>query len=171
MSAFIIIYNLLTYTAGAFSVLMNFSPVLTMHRINAAGTVGDSTITFYGAQMYNGVTWGSYGIFIWSVPLLISNTLGIAVSTFAMLTFLTVARREEKEHGKLRSTTYLGSVCVALFFTCISWFHVAAIILLIMSNKASLAKSITGYESSVAGIIMLSSPLMMFKRIIETKNA
>lgn len=56
MSAFTIVYNILTYTAGAFSVLMNLSPVFTMRRINAAGTVGDSTITFYAAQMYNGVT-------------------------------------------------------------------------------------------------------------------
>lgn len=166
MSAFTIVYNILTYTAGAFSVLMNLSPVFTMRRINAAGTVGDSTITFYAAQMYNGVTWASYGVFIWSVPLLISNTLGNAVSTFAMLTFLTVARREEKEHGKLRSTTYMRSVCVALLFMFISWFYVALIIVLIMSNRVSLAKNITGYEGSIAGIIMLSSPLMMFKRII-----
>uniref|UniRef100_A0A0A9ZH84 Sugar transporter SWEET n=1 Tax=Lygus hesperus TaxID=30085 RepID=A0A0A9ZH84_LYGHE len=150
---------------------MNFSPVFTIRVIDLAGTVGDSTITFYGAQMYSGVTWACYGAYSWSFPLLISNTLGNTVSTYCMLTYLTVVRREEKVKGKHSTNTYTRSLITALFFVMLSLTHLVVTIFLIMNNKTNFAKMMTGYESSIASIVMLSSPLMMFKRIIETKNA
>ncbi|KAL7699371.1 Sugar efflux transporter for intercellular exchange [Lotmaria passim] len=171
MTAFDIIYKLLTYSAGAFSVLMNASPVLTMRRVVQAGTVGASTITFYGAQMYSAVTWASYGTYSISYPLLVSNILGNAVSTYCSLTFLTVARREEKAGRKLESTTYSKSVLTYAFFFLLCVAHLLFSIVLILSGKPDLAKTVTGYEASIAALVMLSAPLAMFKHIVATKNA
>jgi solute carrier family 50 (sugar transporter) len=171
MTAFDVIYRLLTYSAGAFSVLMNASPVLTIRRLEQAGTIGASTITFYGAQMYSAVTWASYGTYSTSYPLLVSNILGNAVSTYCSLTFLTVARREEKAGRKLESTTYSKSLLTSLFFFLLCVAHLIVSIVLILSGKPGLAKTITGYEASVAALVMLSAPLAMFKHIVATKNA
>ncbi|GET89955.1 hypothetical protein, unknown function [Leishmania tarentolae] len=171
MTAFTIIYNLLAYTASLFSVIMNASPVITIRRLEQAGTVGASTVTFYGAQMYNAITWTSYGIFAVSYPLLISNILGNAVSTYCSLVFLTVARREEKSGRTLQSTTYSKSVVTYTFFFVLSVAHVLLSVILTMSGQPETAKTITGYEGSVACIVMLSAPLLAFKHIVATKNA
>ncbi|CBZ28396.1 hypothetical protein, unknown function [Leishmania mexicana MHOM/GT/2001/U1103] len=171
MTAFTIVYNLLTYTAGGFSVIMNASPVITIRRLEQSGTVGASTVTFYGAQMYNAVTWTSYGIFSVSYPLLIANILGNAVSTYCSLVFLTVARREEKSGCTLQSTTYSKSVLTYAFFFVLSAAHLLLSIVLTMSGRPETAKTITGYEGSVACIVMLSAPLLAFKHIVATKNA
>lgn len=171
MSAFDIIYKVLTYTAALFSILMNASPVVTIRRLEQSGTIGATTITFYGAQMYSAVCWTSYGIYVSSIPILASSTLGNAVSTYCSLVFLTVARREERSGRPLQSTTYSKSVMTSLFFAVISASHLIVSIFLIMSGKSSSAKFMTGLEGSVASVVMLSSPLMMFKRIMEVKNA
>lgn len=171
MGTFTIIYNLLTYTAGAFSVMMNAAPVLTIHRLEQSGTVGASTITFYGAQMFNAITWASYGAFTLSVPLLVANILGNAVSTYCSLVFLTVARREERAGHKLQSTTYSKSLITYAFFFTISVVHLLLSIIFIMSGKPEAAKTLTGYEGSVACCVMLSAPLAAFKHIVATKNA
>ncbi|KAG5474937.1 hypothetical protein CUR178_04387 [Leishmania enriettii] len=171
MTAFTIIYNFLAYTAGGLSVMMNASPLLTIRRLEQSGTVGASTVTFYGAQMYNAVTWSSYAVFTLSYPLLISNVLGNAVSTYCSLVFLTVARREEKSGRTLQSTTYSRSVMTYTFFFVLSVAHLLLSIVFVMSGRVELAKKITGYEGSLACIVMLSAPLLAFKHIVATKNA
>ncbi|KPA85536.1 hypothetical protein ABB37_01807 [Leptomonas pyrrhocoris] len=171
MAAFDIIYALLTYSAGAFSVLMNASPVLTIRRVQQAGTVGASTITFYGAQMYNAVTWASYGTYTTSYPLLVSNILGNAVATYCSLTWLTVGRRETKAGRTLESTTYSRSVVTYVFFFLLSVAHLLFSIVFILAGRPDVAKTMTGYEGSVASLVMLSAPLAMFKHIVQTKNA
>lgn len=171
MPASDIIYNILTYSAGVCSVLMNASPVLTIRRVEQAGTIGASTITFYGAQMYSAVTWASYGTFTTSYPLLIANILGNAVSTYCSLTFLTVARREEKAGRKLESTTYSRSVLTYVFFFVLCVVHLLLSVGFILSGRPELAKTMTGYEGSIAALVMLSAPLAMFKHIVRTKNA
>lgn len=171
MTAFNVIYGILTYTASAFSVLMNASPVVTIRRVEEAGTIGISTITFYGAQMYNGITWASYGVFITSIPMLISCCIGNAVSTYCTLVFLTVARREERSGKKLQSTTYTKSLLTSLLFLVVSWGHLVLCVFFIAMGRVEVAKTLTGYEGSIASVLMLSSPLMMFKTIVATKNA
>ncbi|CAJ1028523.1 Sugar efflux transporter for intercellular exchange, putative [Leishmania lindenbergi] len=171
MSTFTAIYNFVTYTASGFSVMMNVSPLLTIRRLEQSGTVGASTITFYGAQMYSAITWASYGVFSTSYPLLISNTLGNAVSTYCSLVFLAVARREEKSGRTLQSTTYSKSVMTYVFFFLLCAAHLLLSIIIIISGRPEAAKTITGYEGCVAIIVMLSSPLMAFKHIVVTKNA
>ncbi|KAG5500360.1 hypothetical protein JKF63_03452 [Porcisia hertigi] len=171
MTTFTIVYNVLAYTAGGFSVVMNASPVLTIRRLEKSGTVGASTITFYGAQMYNAVTWASYGVFSVSYPLLISNILGNTVSTYCSLVFLTVARREERSGCKLQSTSYSKSVFTYAFFFVLCAAHLLVSIALTLSGRPEMAKTMTGYEGSVACIVMLSAPLMAFKHIVATKNA
>lgn len=171
MTTFDIVYSVITSTAAVFSIMMNISPILAIVRLEKAGTVGSGTITFFGAQMYNCVTWATYGFLLWSWPLMIPCTLGNCVSMYSMLVFLTVARREEKTGKQLLSTTYAKSVLTAVFFIVISWIHLFLCVGFLSSGNPTSARTMTGWEGSVACVVMLSAPLGVFKEIVRLKNA
>ncbi|EPY32380.1 solute carrier family 50 (sugar transporter) [Strigomonas culicis] len=150
---------------------MNASPVVTVRRLVQAGSIGPSTVTFYGAQLFSGVTWCSYAVYADSIPILISSGVGNAVSTYCMLTFLSVARVEERSGKRLIATTYAKSVLTAGLFVLLGWAHLAMSILLVLHGRSSVAYYVTGWEASVASVVMLSAPMAMFPHIIRNKDA
>lgn len=171
MGTFEVVYAIITYFAGAMSVLLNASPVFAIRQMEACGSIGSNTITFFAAQMYSAIVWVSYGVLTGSIPLMVANVLGNAVGTYCILVFLSVARREEKAGHKLISTTYMTSLLTAVLFLLLSWAHLIVNMVVLTAGKVSTAAAITGVEGTFSAIFMLSSPLMLFSHIIKTKNA
>ncbi|EPY15802.1 solute carrier family 50 (sugar transporter) [Strigomonas culicis] len=171
MAAFDVIVSLLSYTASFFSVLLNGSPIVMARAYEKNGSIGGNTNIFLGAVLFSTVTWSTYGLFKSIVPMMISNALGNAVATYSSLVFLSVARREEKIRKKLDATTYMKSLFTYFFFVFISVAHLLICVALIAAGKFSTASAFTGIEATFAGIFMISSPLLQFKHIVQTKNA
>jgi solute carrier family 50 (sugar transporter) len=147
------------------------SPIITVNNMRKANSIGVMTITFFCAQFLNCNVWAMYGAMKVAAPVIICNTLGGAIATYCILTFLTVARVEEKSGHVLQSTSYRGALMAALF-TC-ALVVVIMVLMLCLMNFVSIfvATQLNGIMGGCCSVLMLSSPLGAAKDIIKNKNA
>ncbi|KPA81553.1 hypothetical protein ABB37_03897 [Leptomonas pyrrhocoris] len=129
------------------------------------------TITFFCAVFLNCNVWAMYGAQITAAPVIICNTIGGAIAAYCILTFLTVARIEEKSGRVLQSTTYRLALMTTLF-TCLLVVCIMILMLCLMNFKSLfLSSQLNGIMGGFCSVFMLSSPLGMAKDIIKSKNA
>lgn len=166
-----IFLQIISVSATVASLCMVASPIITVNSMRAANSVGVMTITFFCAQFLNCNVWAMYGVQTVAYPVIICNVIGCAIAAYCILTFLTVARLEEKSGRILKATTYRASLQTAMLTT----FLIIGIMLLIMYLmnfvSHSFSAQLNGILGGCCGVFMLSSPLGMAKDIIKNKNA
>ncbi|KAK7200570.1 Sugar efflux transporter for intercellular exchange [Novymonas esmeraldas] len=168
MSVFL---QIISVSATAASLCMVASPVLTVNKMRAAKTVGVMTITFFCAQFLNCNVWAMYGVQKNAYPVIICNTIGCAIAAYCILTFLTVARLEERSGRTLKSTTYRESLNAAMLTSILIIVLMLLFLYLMNYVNRSFAAQLNGILGGCCGVFMLSSPLGMAKDIIKNKNA
>ncbi|AYU83866.1 Sugar efflux transporter for intercellular exchange [Leishmania donovani] len=168
MSVFL---QIISVCATLAALCMVASPVITVKSMRAAKSVGSMTITFFCAQFLNCNVWSMYGVQTLALPVIICNTFGSAVAAYCILTFLTVARMEEKAGHVLKSTSYGASLKTAT----LTIFLIALLLLLFLYlmnfSSSDFAAQLNGILGGCCSVFMLSSPLGMAKAIIHERNA
>ena len=163
--------EVISVSATVASVCMVGSPVITVNNMRKANSIGVMTITFFCAQFLNCNVWAMYGAQMQAAPVIICNTIGGAIAAYCILTFLTVARIEEKSGHALQSTTYRAALLTAVF-TCALVVFIMLLMLFLMNYKSlSVSSQLNGIMGGFCSVLMLSSPLGMAKDIIKNKNA
>ncbi|KAL7695717.1 Sugar efflux transporter for intercellular exchange [Lotmaria passim] len=163
--------EVISVSATVASVCMVGSPVITVNNMRKANSIGVMTITFFCAQFLNCNVWAMYGAQMQAAPVIICNTIGGAIAAYCILTFLTVARIEEKSGHALQSTTYRAALLTAVF-TCALVVFIMLLMLFLMNYKSlSVSSQLNGIMGGFCSVFMLSSPLGMAKDIIKNKNA
>ncbi|AIO02630.1 hypothetical protein LPMP_354990 [Leishmania panamensis] len=157
--------------ATAASMCMVLSPVITVGNMRAANSVGVGTITFFCAQLLNCSVWAMYGVQTISLPVIICNTVGSATAVYCILTFLAVARMQEKAGHVLSSTSYRSSLNSAIFTAFLIILFMLLLLYLINCANWSSTAQLNGILGGCCSVFMLSSPLGMAKVIIREKNA
>ncbi|KPI85594.1 hypothetical protein ABL78_5332 [Leptomonas seymouri] len=163
--------DIISVSATVASMCMVGSPVITVNNMRRVKSIGVMTITFFCALFLNCNVWAMYGAQTTAAPVIICNTTGSAIAAYCILSFLTVARLEEKSGHVLQSTTYRVALLSAMF-TCLLVLFIMILMLCLMNFKSLSASSqLNGIIGGVCSVFMLSSPLGMAKEIIKTKNA
>jgi solute carrier family 50 (sugar transporter) len=163
--------SVISVGATAASVCLSVSPIITMMNIRKAHSIGPMTITFFCAMYLCSNVWALYGVMKVATPVIICNALGCAISSYCILTFLTVARIEEKSGHVLQSTSYRAAFMTAS----VAGMAVVGVLVLMLSlmNFVSVdfALQLSGIMGGFCSVFMLSSPLGAAKDIIKNKNA
>ncbi|CBZ26346.1 conserved hypothetical protein [Leishmania mexicana MHOM/GT/2001/U1103] len=163
--------QIISVCATLAALCMMASPVVTVQRMRAAKSVGSMTITFFCAQFLNCNVWSMYGVQMLALPVIMCNTFGSAVSAYCILTFLTVARMEEKAGHVLKSTSYVASLKMATLTMFLITMLLVLFLYLMSFSSSDFSAQLNGILSGCCSVLMLSSPLVMAKAIIREKNA
>ena len=163
--------EVISVCATAASVCLSGSPVITMMNIRKAHSIGPMTITFFCAMFLCSNVWAMYGVMTKALPVIICNALGCAVAAYCILTFLTVARIEEKSGHALQCTTYHAALMAAVVAAAAVTGVLVLVLVLLNFVSLGLVSQLNGIMGGFCSVFMLSSPLGMAKDIIKNKNA
>ena len=163
--------EVISVSATVASVCMVGSPVITVNNMRKANSIGVMTITFFCAQFLNCNVWAMYGAQMQAAPVIICNTIGGAIAAYCILTFLTVARIEEKSGHALQSTTYHAALMAAVVAAAAVTGVLVLVLVLLNFVSLGLVSQLNGIMGGFCSVFMLSSPLGMAKDIIKNKNA
>ena len=163
--------EVISVSATVASVCMVGSPVITVNNMRKANSIGVMTITFFCAQFLNCNVWAMYGAQMQAAPVIICNTIGGAIAAYCILTFLTVARIEEKSGHALQCTTYHAALMAAVVAAAAVTGVLVLVLVLLNFVSLGLVSQLNGIMGGFCSVFMLSSPLGMAKGIIKNKNA
>ena len=163
--------EVISVSATVASVCMVGSPVITVNNMRKANSIGVMTITFFCAQFLNCNVWAMYGAQMQAAPVIICNTIGGAIAAYCILTFLTVARIEEKSGHALQCTTYHAALMAAVVAAAAVTGVLVLVLVLLNFVSLGLVSQLNGIMGGFCSVFMLSSPLGMAKDIIKNKNA
>ncbi|KAG5488913.1 hypothetical protein JIQ42_00531 [Leishmania sp. Namibia] len=166
-----VLLQIISVSATVASLCMVVSPVITVKNMRAVKSIGAMTITFFCAQFLNCSVWALYGIQIGAFPLILCNTIGSVIAVYCILTFLAVARVEEKTGHALMSTSYRASLKMAMSTTFLIPLFMLLFLYLISSASRTFAIQLNGILGGCFSVFMLSSPLEMARSIMRSENA
>lgn len=166
-----VVKSVVSISATTASVCMVASPILTVTGMRKDHSIGVMTITFFCAQYANCNVWAMYGIQNSAIPVILCNVFGSVVATYCVLSFLTVARVEERSGNALKATTY--RTCLQTTIITAGFLLAVLSLVLCLCNFVNFttAARVNGLIGGCCSVFMLSSPLGMAVDIIASKNA